>query len=76
MMLLAMVVAAHWVARTNRAPEDRGGLLAMGLTAAAMVLLADFAVGTGLRGQSLAEQLARFATYRTSCISRCSPHSP
>jgi hypothetical protein len=52
LMLLAMTLAARWLVRRfcRRWPTDR--LLTVGGLAVGLVLVADFAVGVGLRGMT------------------------
>jgi len=52
-MLAAMLLAARWVVGRSRATAS--ALLGSGLLAAALVLVADVAVGVGLRGMTFAE---------------------
>jgi hypothetical protein len=61
-LLLARVVAARWLAKKTELPRKACALLAMGLGALLLQQIADFAVGLGLRGMTLREQLAAFAT--------------
>jgi hypothetical protein len=61
LLLIAMVIAARWVPRRLNF-QDRATLAAMGGGALLLVLLADFAVGIGLRGLSLEQQLWQFST--------------
>ena len=61
-LLAAMVVAARWVPRAVRLEKTLAPLALMGLGALLLQQIADFAVGIGLRGISLSEQLAHFAT--------------
>lgn len=53
LMLVVIVLAAHRLARRWRGSSS--GLLGVGVLAAGLVLVADVAVGVGLRGMSLAE---------------------
>jgi hypothetical protein len=61
LLLIAMVVAARWVPRRLEF-QDRATLAAMGGGALLLVFAADFAVGLGLRGLSLEQQLRQFST--------------
>lgn len=61
LLLIAMVIAARWVPRRLRV-QDRAALAAMGGCALLLVLLADLAVGIGLRGLSMEQQLRQFST--------------
>ena len=61
-LLVAIVVASRVAPRVVHLETCKSALLAVGLAALAMQQIADFAVGLALRGISLAEQLARFAT--------------
>ncbi len=61
-LLAAMVIAARWAPRAARLEKSLAPLALMGLLALAPQQLADFAVGIGLRGLSVSQQLAHFAT--------------
>jgi hypothetical protein len=61
-LLLAILVASRVAPRVMHLGARKSSLLAVGLAALAMQQVADFAVGLALRGISLPEQLARFAT--------------
>jgi hypothetical protein len=61
-LIIAMVLAARWIPTRVGQPCDLGTLLAMGLGALIVQQIVDCAVGVGLRGITLSEQLARFAT--------------
>jgi hypothetical protein len=61
-MLTAIVLAARWVPRATRLEMHFAPLALMGLIALVLQQIADFAVGIGLRGLSVAQQLAHFAT--------------
>jgi hypothetical protein len=61
-LLLAMVAAARWVPSAAGLSCGRRSLLRMGVGALAIQQLADFAVGIGLRGHAISEQIAHFAT--------------
>jgi hypothetical protein len=62
LMLAAIVLAARWVPRATGLDKNFTPLSLMGLLALVLQQLADFAVGIGLRGLSVAQQLAHFAT--------------
>jgi hypothetical protein len=61
-LLLAIVLAARWVPRRLGLVGNTAALWGIGLAALALQQIADFAVGSGLRGITLAEQLSQFAT--------------
>ncbi len=61
LLLIVMAIAARWVPRRLDF-HDRATLAAMGGGALLLVILADFAVGTGLRGLSLEQQIRQFLT--------------
>jgi hypothetical protein len=61
-LLVAMVVAARIAPRAARLAPRTSALLAAGFAALAMQQIADVVVGLALRGISLHDQLARFAT--------------
>lgn len=67
LMLLATVLAARWVVRRFCQPCGAGTVLAAGGLAAALVLLADLAVGVFLRGMSR----RRCSPTATRCRARC-----
>jgi hypothetical protein len=54
-MLTAITAAGWWVGRRLWAGPRSAALLGVGLLAAALVLVADVAVGVGLRGMSVSE---------------------
>lgn len=54
-MLLAIILAGRWVGRRLCAGFGATSRLGVGLVAAGIVLLADLAVGVGLRGMSVLE---------------------
>lgn len=58
----AMVVASRVAPRILRVASDTGPMLCVGLVALVFQQIADAVVGVSLRGISLAQQLARFAT--------------
>jgi len=58
----AILVASRVASRALRLEARKSALLAVGLIALVMQQIADLAVGVTLRGISLSEQLARFAT--------------
>lgn len=62
LLLLAIYLAARWVPRFLGVRRDAGSLLLVGVCALALQQIADAVVGFGLRGMSLAEQLARLHT--------------
>jgi hypothetical protein len=55
LMLTAILVIGSWVARRLCRGRSATARLGVGLTAAGLVLAADFAVGVGLRGMSVVE---------------------
>lgn len=55
LMLVAVVLAARWVARRSCRSESPAFRLGAGLLAAGFVLAADVAVGMGLRGMSFTD---------------------
>ena len=61
-LLAAMVLAARWVPRATRLEVHFAPLSLMGLLALMLQQLSDFAVGIGLRGLSISQQLAHFTT--------------
>jgi hypothetical protein len=61
-MLAAIVLAARWVPRATRLEMHFTPLALMGLLALVLQQFADFALGIGLRGLSVTQQLAHFAT--------------
>jgi len=61
-LLLAMIMAAHWIPRLVSMPAGIGAMLAVGFGALALQQAADLVVGTALRGISAADQLARLAS--------------
>lgn len=54
-MLLVIIMAGRWVGGSLRRQASAGQALATGLLAAGLVLAADLAVGTGLRGMTWVE---------------------
>ncbi|MGE3598358.1 MAG: hypothetical protein AB7N70_22670 [Dehalococcoidia bacterium] len=54
-MLLAIVLAARWVGRNLRPGHGVPARLGVGVLTAGLVLVADVAVGVGLRGQTVVE---------------------
>jgi len=54
-MLMAIVLAGRWVGRRLCAHDSAAARVAVGVLAAGLVLVADLAVGVGLRGMSAAE---------------------
>lgn len=56
-MLVAIVLAARWIARRSRAPKSSSGLLAVGLLALALLLAAELSVMRSVRGLTLEEYL-------------------
>jgi len=61
-LLAAMMVAAWMVPKWTGLNINVGPLAAMGIGALILQQIADFAVAIGLRGMSVSEQLASFAT--------------
>jgi len=60
-LLAAMALSAHWIiAKLNVSRSV--SLIAMGLLALALQQIADVVLGFWLRGRSLADELAHFAT--------------
>lgn len=55
LMLLAIVLAAHWITRTRCGRCTPAARLGIGLVTAGLVLAADIAVGVGLRGMTVIE---------------------
>jgi hypothetical protein len=62
LLLAAMWFAAHWVPRKFGITSNRWSLFIMGLIALSITILAEVAVGSGIRGISWTEQFAYFAT--------------
>ncbi len=62
LLLIAMVAAARWSPRKAGMAINMPALAAMGLGGLLLVLLADFAVGTFLRGLPLRDQIRHFST--------------
>jgi hypothetical protein len=62
-LLAAMVVAARWVPRLVKLQQSLMPLALTGVGALVLQQIADVAVGIGLRGMSLSEQLGNFATW-------------
>lgn len=56
-MLLVIVLAGRWISQWLLAGRGSAARLAVGLPAAAGVLVADFAVGVGLRGRAVGQVL-------------------
>ena len=61
-LLLSMIYAARWAPHFSGAGGDTASLIAIGLGAFVLGQIAEYAVGTWLRGMPLSEQLAQFAT--------------
>jgi hypothetical protein len=61
-LIIAMVLAARSIPKMVALPRNLPTLLAMGVGALMLQQIADCAVGIGLGGITLSEQLARFAT--------------
>jgi hypothetical protein len=61
-LLLAIVCAAQWVPKSMRMTLDLRSSLTVGLGALVMQQLADFGIGLGIRGISVSQQIAHFAT--------------
>lgn len=62
LLIAAMAFAARWVPGWTKLEPTRAALLLMGLIALALQQIADLAVGFGLRGMTLNEQLLLFTT--------------
>jgi hypothetical protein len=62
LLLAVMVLAARWVPSLVGIEKSGTGLVLMGAIALALQQAADFLVGTRLRGITVAQQLAYFAT--------------
>ena len=62
LLLAAMVLSARWAPRAVGLPSALKSLALVGLGALALQQAADLAVGLGLRGLGLHDQLAQFAT--------------
>ena len=60
-LLIAIVLAARWLATRLRLKADIRSLAGMGLAALFLQQLADFAVGSFLRGLTPAQQIAHLA---------------
>ena len=61
-LLVAILVGSRVAPQVARLEPRKNALLAVGLVALVMQQIADLAVGLALRGLSLAEVVARFAT--------------
>jgi hypothetical protein len=61
-LFAAIVLAAHWTPGAVGLPRDAVSLGAMGAGALALQQIADIVVGLALRGMTLSEQYAQFAT--------------
>jgi len=61
-MLIGMFLAARWVMRFFNVPQTLGSTIAMGLVALAILVPAEIAGVLWVRGLSLGEYLASFAT--------------
>jgi hypothetical protein len=61
-LLAVMILAAQWVPTRTGLTAERGSLAAVGICALFLQQLADFAVGTALRGLTFSEQVHGFAT--------------
>jgi hypothetical protein len=61
-LLAAMVLAASWVPAKLNLTRRPAPLLAMGIGALLLQQIADFTVGSSLRGLSAKDQIAYFAT--------------
>lgn len=61
-LVLAMVFAARWAIEWARLSGGAPSFLAVGLLALSAQLAADLAVGMGLRGMTLRDELAYFAS--------------
>lgn len=62
LLLTAMAVAARWSPRKAGMDLGIGPLMAMGVGALALVLAADFSIGTWLRGLTVSQQIRQFST--------------
>jgi hypothetical protein len=61
-LLVAMGIGAHLAPRWARMESGWPSYLALGLVALVLQIVADLAVGFGLRGMTLADQLGYFTT--------------
>ena len=61
-LLAVMIPAARWAPAKTKVAGDCGSLAAVGIGALVLQQLADLAVGTMLRGLTVAEQLRNFTT--------------
>jgi hypothetical protein len=61
-LLLVIIAAARWAPRAAGMPRTGGTLVLAGFGALIMQQIADVIVGATLRGLSMPEQFARFAT--------------
>ncbi len=61
-LVTAMILAAQWLPRQTGISGARGPLATMGVGALILQQMADFAVGTMLRGLTPSEQLQNFKT--------------
>jgi hypothetical protein len=61
-MLIAMIVAARWVIRRFHVPQTLGATLSIGLIAIGLLFPAEISGVLWVRGPSLQEYLASFAT--------------
>jgi hypothetical protein len=62
LLLVAMIVAARWIPRAFGFARDQKALVAIGIGALALSIIADFTVGLWLRGVSPTQQLAQLVT--------------
>jgi hypothetical protein len=61
-LLLVIIAAARWAPQAAGMPLKRGQLILAGFGALIMQQIADVIAGAALRGLSILEQFARFAT--------------
>ncbi len=62
LLLLSMIFAARWAPHFSGAGGDAASLIAIGVGAFVLGQIAEYAVGSWLRGMPLSVQLAQFAT--------------
>jgi hypothetical protein len=75
-MLIGMFLAARWVMRRFNVPQTLGSTMAMGLVALAILPAAEIAGIVWVRGLSLKEYLASFATAPGIISLACSCYLP
>ena len=61
-LLAVIAAAAHWVAGKFAMRREPGALIAIGLGALALTVIAELLIGQALRGVSPAAYIARFTT--------------